>query len=221
MSVGKRTAGLLAAGVALGLVADGTLVGAQSGGNIIYACVFDTATGPNTRIVEETELPCPDRSVRKSWSIQGPAGAAGPKGAPGPKGAKGPKGPKGPKGSGSDGLAYGASKSAQQQIPKGGSVDLKLPLPKGRYFVTAKASLQTDNVKCKLLRDGNPSPLDEGSVGSEVRLAGTVSVQRLQTLSAEGRVRLRCVNQSNEQLTFVFDRHITAIQLDGYLHLGS
>jgi hypothetical protein len=207
----KRGAGLLVAGAALGLVADGTLVGAQTGGNVIYACVFDNPTGPNTRIVAETELPCPERSVRKSWSVQGPAGAAGPQGPPGPKGPKGPA---------SGGLAYGASKSAQQQIPKGGSVDLKLPLEKGRYFLTAKASLQTDNVKCKLLRDGNASALDAGSVGSDERLAATVSVQRLHMLTGPGRVRLRCFNQSNE-LTFVFDRRITAIQLDGYLQLGS
>ena len=40
------------------------------------------------------------------------------------------------------------------QIPKGGSVALPLSLPKGRYFVSAKAGLQTDNVKCKLLRVG-------------------------------------------------------------------
>ncbi|HYI34987.1 MAG TPA: hypothetical protein VEX39_00150, partial [Thermoleophilaceae bacterium] len=58
----KRTAGLIAVGAAVGFLADGTLVGAQSGGGTIYACVFDNATGPNTRIVPEADLPCPERS---------------------------------------------------------------------------------------------------------------------------------------------------------------
>jgi hypothetical protein len=216
----KRTAGLIAAGAAVGLLADGALVGAQSGGGTIYACVFDNPTGPNTRIVPEADLPCPERSVLTSWSIQGPPGTPGPAGPVGPKGTTGAVGPKGPQGPKGNGTAYGASKSAQQQIPKGGSVALTLPLPAGRYFVNAKASLQTDNVKCKLLRVGNPSALDAASVGSDEYMAGTVSVQRLQLLKAGGKVRLTCSNQSN-QLAFVFNRRIVAVGIDGFLELGS
>ena len=62
----KRPAALLAAGAVVGLLADGTLVGAQSGGNVVYACVFDNPTGPNTRIVREADLPCPERSALQS-----------------------------------------------------------------------------------------------------------------------------------------------------------
>ncbi len=176
--------------------------------------------GPNTRIVAEAELPCPERSALRSWSVQGPAGAPG---APGPKGAtgaQGPKGPKGPKGPGGGGTSYGASKSASVQIPKNGSVSLTLPLPKGRYFVSAKASLQTDNVKCRLLRVGKAADLDAGSIGSGDHVAGTVSVQRLQLLQSAGQVRLTCVNQSSK-LTFVSNRRIAAIGIDGFLELGS
>jgi hypothetical protein len=64
----KRAAGLIAVGVVAGLLAGATLVGAQSGGNVVYACIFDNATGPNTRIVAEADLPCPQRSVLRSWS---------------------------------------------------------------------------------------------------------------------------------------------------------
>ena len=106
------------------------------------------------------------------------------------------------------------------QIPKGGSVALTLPPPAGRYFVTAKASLQTDNVKCKLLRVGKPADLDAGSVGSVEHAAGTVSLQRLQLFKTEGKMRLTCVNQSN-QLTFASNRRITAVGVDGFLELGS
>ncbi len=216
----KRSVGLVAAGVAVGLLADGTLVGAQSGGNIVYACVFDNPTGPNTRIVGEAELPCPERSVLRSWSIQGPPGAPGPKGATGSKGATGATGPKGPKGAQGGGTSYGASKSASVQIPKGGSVAITLPLSKGRYFVTAKAALQTDNVKCKLLRVGAAAPLDAASVGAGEYMAGAVSVQRLLLLKGEGKVRLTCFNQSN-QIAFVSNRRIAALAVDGFLELGS
>lgn len=149
--------------------------------------------------------------------MQGPPGAQGPVGPKGAAGAQGPKGPKGPKGGG---VAYGAAKSAWVQIPKGGSVALTLPLPAGRYFVSAKASLQTDNVKCRLLRVGKPSDLDAGSVGAEARMAGTVSVQRLQLMKTEGKVRLTCFNQSNE-LAFASNRRISAVEVDGFLELGS
>ena len=219
----KRPAALLAAGAVVGLLADGTLVGAQSGGNVVHACVFDNPTGPNTRIVREADLPCPERSALQSWSIQGPPGppgvpgTAGLKGSTGAQGAQGPTGPKGAKGIG---IAYGAAKSAWVQIPKGGSVALTLPLPAGRYFVTAKASLQTDNVKCKLLRVGKPADLDAGSVGSVEHAAGTVSLQRLQLFKTEGKMRLTCANQSN-QLTFASNRRITAVGVDGFLELGS
>lgn len=220
----KRSAGLIAVGAVVGLLVDGTLVGAQSGGNVVYACIFDGPTGPNTRIVAEAELPCPERSVLRSWSIQGPPGAPGPNGPAGPAGPTGPKGatgaigPEGPKGAG---IAYGASKSAYVEIPKGGSVALTLPLPKGAYFVTAKAGLQTDNVKCKLLRVGKPSELDAASVAAAERLAGAVSVQRLQLFKGEGKVRLTCFNQSDNELQFVSNRRITAVAVDGFLELGN
>ena len=218
----KRSAGLVAAGVVIGVLADGTLVGAQSGG-VVYACVFDNPTGPNTRIVAEAELPCPERSSLRSWSVQGPAGPVGAPGPPGPKGATGAqglKGPKGPKGPAGGGTSYGASKSASVQIPKNGSVSLKLPLPKGRYFVSAKAGLQTDNVKCRLQRVGKPADLDAGSLGSEQHAAGTVSVQRLVLLQSAGELRLTCVNQSNK-LAFANNRRIAAIGIDGFLELGN
>jgi hypothetical protein len=143
-SLWRRSAGLLVAGVVIGVLADGTLVGAQSGG-VVYACVFDYPTGPNTRIVAEADLPCPERSTLRSWAQQGPAGPQGASGPPGPKGATGAQGlqgPKGTKGSPGGGTSYGASKSVGVQIPIDGSVSLKLPLPKGRYFVSAKAGLQ-------------------------------------------------------------------------------
>ena len=212
----KRPAALIAAGAVVGLLAGGTFVGAQSGG-VVYACVFDNPTGPNTRIVQGTDLPCPERSELRSWSVQGPPGAQGPAGPKGATGAQGPKGPKGPKGGG---VAYGAAKSAWVHIPKGGSVALTLPLPAGSYFVSAKASLQTDNVKCRLLRVGKPSDLDAGSVGADVRMAGTVSVQRFQLLKTEGKVRLTCFNQSNEP-AFASNRRISAVEVDGFLELGS
>jgi hypothetical protein len=215
----KRAAGLIAVGVVAGLLAGATLVGAQSGGNVVYACIFDNPTGPNTRIVAEADLPCPERSVLRSWSIQGPPGVPGPKGLTGTKGPAGPKGSTGPQGPKGGGVAYGASKSDYVQIPKGGSVALTLPLPKGRYFVSAKAGLQTDNVTCKLLRVGKSSALDAASVGADERVAGAVSVQRLQLLKGEGKVRLTCLDQSN-QLSFVHNRRITAIAVDGFLELG-
>jgi hypothetical protein len=218
----KRTAGLIAVGAAVGFLADGTLVGAQSGGGTIYACVFDNATGPNTRIVSEADLPCPERSEVASWSVQGPSGPTGPQGATGaagPKGATGAVGPKGPQGPKGNGVSYGASKSAPQEIPKGGSVALNLPLAPGRYFVSAKAGLQTDNVKCKLLRVGKSTPLDAASVGAGEHVAGAVSVQRLLHLSSEGKVRLTCTNQSNH-LAFVSNRRIVAVGIDGFLELG-
>ena len=95
-----------------------------------------------------------------------------------------------------------------------------LPLPKGRYFVTAKAGVQTDNVKCRLLRVGKSTALDAGSVGAGDHVAGVVSVQRLQLLNKEGKVRLTCFNQSNK-LAFVSNRRIVALAVDGYLELGS
>jgi hypothetical protein len=215
----KRSAGLIAAGVVVGVLADGTLVGAQSGG-AVYACVFDNPTGPNTRIVTEAELPCPERSSLRSWSVQGPAGPSGAPGPPGPKGSQGIQGPKGPKGSSGGGTSYGASKSAWIQIPKNGSVSLKLPLPKGRYFVSAKAGLQTDNVKCHLIKVGKSTDLDAGSLGSGEYAAGTVSVQRLVLLQSAGELRLKCVNQSN-QLANANNRRIAAVRIDGFLELGS
>ena len=221
-SLWKRSAGLLVAGVVIGVLADGTLVGAQSGG-VVYACVFDNPTGPNTRIVAEADLPCPERSTLRSWAQQGPAGPQGASGPPGPKGAtgiQGPPGPKGPKGPGGGGTSYGISKSAWVEIPKNGSLTLKLPLAKGRYFLSAKASLQTDNVKCHLVRVGKSADLDAGSLGSAEHAAGTVSLQRLQLLQSAGEIRLKCVNQSN-QLAFVSNRRLTAIGIDGFLELGS
>jgi hypothetical protein len=221
-SLWKRSAGLVVAGVVIGVLADGTLVGAQSGG-VVYACVFDNPTGPNTRIVAEADLPCPERSSLRSWSVQGPMGPAGASGPPGPKGATGAQGlqgPKGPKGASGGGTSYGASKSAGVQIPIDGSVSLKLPLPKGRYFVSAKAGLQTENVKCRLLRVGKAADLDAGSLGSAEQAAGTVSVQRLVLLQSAGELRLTCVNQGGK-LTFAKNRRIAAIAIDGFLELGS
>ena len=218
----KRTAGLIAIGAAVGFLADGTLVGAQSGGGTIYACVFDNATGPNTRIVPEADLPCPERSELASWSVQGPPGAVGPKGATGaagPQGATGQVGPKGPSGPQGQRHRIRSVQERAQAIPKGGSVSLTLPLPAGRYFVNAKAGLQTDNVKCRLFRVGKSTALDAASVGSDACMAGTVSVQRLQYLKSQGKVRLTCTNQSN-QLAFVFNRRIVAVGIDGFLELG-
>lgn len=195
--------GLLAAGVAMGLLADGTLVGAQSGGNVIYACVFDNPTGPNTRIVPETELPCPERSAVRSWSIQGPPGAPGP---PGPKGS---------------GLAQGASKTPFQWIEKGKPVVLNLLLPPGRYLVIGKANIEGSNYDCELFRAGKASLLDEGfGGGQEERVASTVFVQRLVNLPDGGKMRLVCSNYSGKQ-TWVRQRKITAIPLDGYYHSGN
>jgi hypothetical protein len=221
-SLWKRSAGLLVAGVVIGVLADGTLVGAQSGG-VVYACVFDNPTGPNTRIVAEADLPCPERSTLRSWAQQGPAGPQGASGPPGPKGATGAQGlqgPKGTKGSPGGGTSYGASKSVGVQIPIDGSVSLKLPLPKGRYFVSAKAGLQTENVKCHLVRVGKSTDLDAGSLGSAEQAAGTVSVQRLVLLQSAGELRLTCVNQGGK-LTFAKNRRIAAIAIDGFLELGN
>jgi hypothetical protein len=221
-SLWKRSTGLLVAGAVIGVLADGTLVGAQSGG-VVYACVFDNPTGPNTRIVAEADLPCPERSSLRSWSVQGPMGPAGASGPPGPKGAtgiQGPQGPKGPKGSSGGGTSYGASKALAVQIPHKGSVSLTLPLPKGRYFVSAKAGLQTDNVKCHLVKVGKATDLDAGSLGTDEHAAGVVSVQRLVLMQSEGKVRLTCVNQSN-QLTYTSNRRIAAIAIDGFLELGN
>ena len=199
----KRIAALLAAGVALGLLADGTLVGAQSGVGVVYACVFDTPTGPNTRIVPETELPCPERSVSRSWSIQGPAG---------------PPGPPGPAGSA---LAQGTSKTAFQWIEKGNPVVLNLLLPPGKYLVIGKANIEGTNYDCELFRAGKASVLDEGfGGGQEERVASTVSVQRLVNLPGGGKMRLRCSNYSGKQ-TWVRQRKLTAIPLDGYYQSGS
>ncbi len=195
--------GLLAAGVAVGLLADGTLVGAQSGGSVIHACVFDTPTGPNTRIVSEAELPCPERSVARSWSMQGPPGAPGP---PGPKGS---------------GLAQGASKTPFQWIEKGKPVVLNLLLPPGRYLVIAKANIEGPNYDCELFRAGKASVLDEGfGGGQEERVASTVFVQRLVNLPEGGKMRLVCSNYTGKQ-TWVRQRKITAIPLDGYYHSGN
>jgi len=202
-------AGLLAAGVALGLLADGTLVGAQSGGNVIYACVFDNPTGPNTRIVPRTELPCPERSVLTSWSVQGPAGPKGAPGVPGPPGAKG------------FGLAQGASKNALQWIKDGQPAVLNLLLPPGKYLVIAKANIDGSNYDCELFRAGKASVLDEGfGGGQEERVASTVSVQRLVNLPEGGKMRLVCRNYSGKQ-TYVRQRKITAIPLDGYFQSGN
>ena len=211
----KRMAGLLAAGVALGLLADGTLVGAQSGGNVIYACVFDNPTGPNTRIVPETELPCPERSVFTSWSIQGPAGPKGAAGVAGPKGAPGPPGPKG------FGLAQGVSKTAFQWIKDGKPAVLNLLLPPGKYLVIAKANIDGSNYDCELFRAGKAPVLDEGfGGGQEERVASTVSVQRLVNLPEGGKMRLVCSNYSGKQ-TYVRQRKITAIPLGGYFQSGN
>jgi hypothetical protein len=218
----KRSVGLVAAGAVIGVLADGTLVGAQSGG-VVYACVFDNPTGPNTRIVAEADLPCPERSSLRSWSTQGPMGPAGAPGPPGPKGAtgiQGPQGPKGPKGASGGGISYGASKSAGVQIPINGSISLKLPLPKGRYFVSAKAGLQTENVKCSLVKVGKATDLDAGALGSDSQAAGTVSVQRLVLMQSAGELRLTCVNQGGK-LSFAKNRRIAAIAIDGFLELGS
>jgi hypothetical protein len=213
-------AGLLAAGVALGLLADGALVGAQSGGNIIYACVFDNPTGPNTRIVLEADLPCPERSALQSWSIQGPVGPPGKAGSPGPVGPAGPKGAPGAKGPAGVGLAYGARKTATRFIAKGKQALLNLPLPPGRYMVIAKAAIQGENFACELVRAGSGSVLDEGIAGFAEFSASTVSLQRLLNLPAGGKVRLKCHNYGNQQMT-VRQRKVTAIQLDGYLDLGT
>ena len=211
----KPMAALLVAGIALGLLADGTLVGAQSGGNVIYACVFDNPTGPNTRIVPETELPCPERSVFRSWSIQGPAGPTGAAGAKGPPGAPGPPGPKG------SGLAQGASKTPFQWIEKGKPVVLNLLLPPGRYLVIAKANIDGSNYDCELFRAGKASVLDEGFGGGQSeRVASTVFVQRLVNLPEGGKMRLVCSNYSAKQ-TWVRQRKITAIPLDGYYQSGN
>ena len=107
------------------------------------------------------------------------------------------------------------------QIPNDGSVSLTLPLPKGRYFVSAKAGLQTDNVKCRLLRVGKAADLDAGSVGSDDSMRrGPCRCSGWLLLQSAGKVRLTCVNQSN-QLAFVSNRRIAAIGIDGFLELGS
>jgi hypothetical protein len=90
----------------------------------------------------------------------------------------------------------------------------------GQVLRHRQGELQTDNVKCKLLRVGKPADLDAGSVGSVEHAAGTVSLQRLQLFKTEGKMRLTCVNQSN-QLTFASNRRITAVGVDGFLELGS
>jgi hypothetical protein len=57
-------------------------------------------------------------------------------------------------------------------------------------------------------------------VGADERVAGAVSVQRLQLLKGEGKVRLTCFNQSNK-FSFVHNRRITAIAVNGFLELGN
>lgn len=202
-------AGLLAAGVALGLLADGTLVGAQSAPNVIYACVSDNPTGPNTRIVPETELPCAERSAFRSWSVQGPAGPPGAAGAPGPPGTKGL------------GLAQGAAKTPLQWIENGKPAVLNLLLPPGKYLVIAKANIEGSNYDCELYRAGKASVLDEGFGGGQSeRVASTVSIQRLVNLPDGGKLRLKCSNYSGKQ-TYVRQRKITAIPLSGYYQSGN
>lgn len=215
----KRPAALLAAGAVVGLLADGTLVGAQSGGNVVYARVRqpdrpEHAHRPGGR-------PAPPGAFGAAELVD--PGAAWAPGRPRPCGTEGFDRRSGC--SGSDGREGHRHRVRRREERVGADSQGRVgrsdaSLPAGRYFVTAKASLQTDNVKCKLLRVGKPADLDAGSVGSVEHAAGTVSLQRLQLFKTEGKMRLTCVNQSN-QLTFASNRRITAVAVDGFLELGS
>jgi hypothetical protein len=149
-------------------------------GKVVYACVFDDLTGPNTRIVAEADLPCPARSVLRSWSIQGPPGAPGPKGATGLKGPAGPKGPTvatGPKGPKDLGVAYGASKSRsspplwtlRRWVPTGtwrGRVRTAAPALEGRRQGAA------DLLQPEQPTQRRTQPADHGDRGRRLSRAG-------------------------------------------------
>jgi hypothetical protein len=73
----------VALGAAVGLLAGGAIVSADSGdASLVHGCVFSatgTPSGPNVRIVGENDA-CPGGSTAKHWSIQGPPGGQGPQG---------------------------------------------------------------------------------------------------------------------------------------------
>ena len=64
-------------GIAVGALAGGAFVSAQSPTSQVRACVQTQTDRPNTIIVGPGQ-PCPAGTTAKTWSVQGPRGPAGP-----------------------------------------------------------------------------------------------------------------------------------------------
>lgn len=95
-AVGVAALALLLGGIAVGLVANGTL--ASSGGSMLYACVGERS---GTMRLVDGATACQRGETLVSWNVQGPAGPQGPtgaQGATGPQGSKGQQGAAGPQG---------------------------------------------------------------------------------------------------------------------------
>lgn len=123
-----------AGAVALALVGGTAVVGAQSAGGVIHACVH-----PNSGRIQIVGLTTTcDRNERPlDWNIQGPQGPAGPQGTKGDAGPQGGPGPKGDKGD------PGPPGGPGQQGPQGPKGDQGIPGVTGLEIVTAVGPLRS------------------------------------------------------------------------------
>jgi len=115
--------------------------------SIINACV---ASNGSIRIVSSGA--CRANETATSWNQQGPSGPAGADGAPGATGPEGPAGPAGPEGTVVP-VVYATAGDLSANIPTGQTPYARLVLPRGRYSVSATATVAAMDgtlVECRL-----------------------------------------------------------------------
>lgn len=133
------------AGVAVFIALGGTSIAASGliNGKKIKPGTITAKQIKNKTITQSKLNPATVATLRGARGEQGPQGAPGPRGEPGPQGASGPKGEPGP----ASLPAAFEDESQVVEIPtNAGAVDLaELTVPAGRYLVTAKAVLRTND----------------------------------------------------------------------------
>ena len=150
---------LLRAAGAVAVASIGALLAASpawAGPPVVYnACVSQTGSvrllgfGPPPRGGGAAVVACNDDETPITWNSVGPPGPPGPQGVQGPQGFTGPQGPQGapgPQGPAGAGKVFNVYVE-HADVPNGNDTTVATlsGLPPGRYVVTAKMDLQTDN----------------------------------------------------------------------------
>ncbi|MEV4413368.1 hypothetical protein [Catellatospora sp. NPDC049609] len=181
---------------------------------VVKACV-DKKTGD----VRIPSLPragkgCDKNEQPLTWNIKGARGPQGPAGPAGPQGPAGPEGPQGPPGTGSLPQAFQADDDATMTVDD--ATIVTLPLPEGRYLVTASMTASLNGANPTFSCDVEVGDTDVAEVAQQVSVPNTepdtsyiesTAVSGLATVGLDGSVELVCRGEG------ILEARLNAIQV--------